>query len=143
VFNGSVYTHFTSQLPGEYTCTSIYAYCNPVICLFLNGAFYGNTVDILLCFLQVELHSLVLRCLEEASQHNVHSIAFPALGTGALGYPKDVVAETMYDAVRKSQKTLPTSSIKKVLFVVFHKDHDTVDVSSLRNTCKFIIRAIN
>jgi hypothetical protein len=35
-------------------------------------------------------------CLETADKQNCQSIALPAMGTGQLGYPKELVARHMY-----------------------------------------------
>jgi O-acetyl-ADP-ribose deacetylase (regulator of RNase III) len=40
------------------------------------------------------LASAYRRCLELAIAHECRSIAFPAIGTGIYGYPKDLAAET-------------------------------------------------
>jgi O-acetyl-ADP-ribose deacetylase len=41
-----------------------------------------------------------VRCLELAIEHDCQSIAFPALSTGAYGYPLDLAAECALNAVR-------------------------------------------
>jgi O-acetyl-ADP-ribose deacetylase (regulator of RNase III) len=37
------------------------------------------------------------RCLKEAEERKLSSIAFPALGTGILGYPPCLTAKTMFE----------------------------------------------
>jgi O-acetyl-ADP-ribose deacetylase (regulator of RNase III) len=37
--------------------------------------------------------------LRLADQHNVRTIAFPAIGTGAYGWPSDVAAQIAFDTV--------------------------------------------
>ena len=46
------------------------------------------------------LASAYRRCLELAVEHSCRSIAFPALSTGAYGYPMDLAAERSLSAVR-------------------------------------------
>ncbi len=47
------------------------------------------------------LVSAYRRCLELAVEHACRSIAFPALSTGAYGYPMDLAAERSLSAVRE------------------------------------------
>ena len=64
--------------------------------------------------------------LKRASQDKMKSIAFPALGTGTLGFPRDVVAQIMLDSVFKFSNTASNSSLKEIFFVTFHLDKPTV-----------------
>ena len=58
------------------------------------------------------------RCLAIASQHQVKTIAFPAISAGAYGFPMDLAAET---AVRETTSYLEEdSSIEQVIFVCFN-----------------------
>lgn len=54
------------------------------------------------------------------------SIAIPALGTGNLGFPKNVVCAIMYEEAEKFSKSNPATTVKDVRFVVF--DDATVKV---------------
>lgn len=47
-----------------------------------------------------QLKSAYQTCLELAVQHDYQSIAFPALSTGAYGYPKDLAAEHSLTTIR-------------------------------------------
>ena len=47
------------------------------------------------------LASAYRRCLELAVEHSCRSIAFPALSTGAFGYPMDLAAEQSLSVVRE------------------------------------------
>lgn len=71
---------------------------------------------------QTFLSKLVEDCLIEASGAGLGSIAFPALGTGSLGYPKDVVAKAMFAGVENFQKQQPISSVTDVQFVIYSQD---------------------
>ena len=58
----------------------------------------------------------------EADRLGMTSIAFPALGTGYLGYPPKLVASTMFYAVENFDKLKSKTSIKIVNCVVFAGD---------------------
>lgn len=68
-------------------------------------------------------------CLSHASSLKYSSIAFPALGTGALGFPADVVAQMMFDIVDYFEKNNPSTSLKKVRFVIWMEDQVAARVS--------------
>ena len=67
------------------------------------------------------LEQTVQNCLKACDQRQITSIAFPALGAGALGYPSKVVARVMITAVQKYFQT-STTSIQAVKFVIFMDD---------------------
>lgn len=67
-------------------------------------------------------------CLLESGRQNLSSIAFPAMGTDNLGYPRDMVAEVMCNSVLNFSKENPNTSLKQVLFVVYEKDTQTFQV---------------
>ncbi|XP_046555591.1 protein mono-ADP-ribosyltransferase PARP14-like isoform X2 [Haliotis rubra] len=67
----------------------------------------------------------MLDCLQRASQDAHKTIAFPALGTGNLGYPKDVVAQTMIETAQQFHQNNPESPLEKVNIVV-HNDDATI-----------------
>ncbi|MDX1969402.1 MAG: macro domain-containing protein, partial [Planctomycetaceae bacterium] len=65
------------------------------------------------------LQSAYRRCLELAQSHGCQSIAFPALSTGAYGYPIDLAAEHSLTAIQQflgSSAAASTLSIRIVLF---------------------------
>lgn len=47
------------------------------------------------------LKSACRKCLELSLEHDCESIAFPAISTGAFGYPMDLAAEDSLTAVRE------------------------------------------
>ena len=56
-------------------------------------------------------------CLELAVQHSIRTIAFPAIGIGALGFPVERAAEVAFQET--SRFLLSNSSIGTVIFVCF------------------------
>ena len=67
-------------------------------------------------------------CLNQAATAEHTSIAFPALGTGNLGYPEQNVAKCMMDIVIDYAEKNPQSSIRDVKIVIFHQDQRTQQV---------------
>jgi O-acetyl-ADP-ribose deacetylase len=59
------------------------------------------------------------RCLEVASENNVHSISFPSISTGAYGYPLEDAAHIALRAAIDYLKS--HSDIKLVRFVLYGK----------------------
>jgi len=56
-------------------------------------------------------------------------VAFPAIGTGNLAYPKDILAKEMYRIVSQFAGSNPKCTLETVYFVVFHKDEETIKVN--------------
>ena len=73
----------------------------------------------------------MLASLNYGSQRGYQSIALPAMGTGNLQFPRDVVANTMFDTVIEFSRANPNTTLKDVRFVLFNKDQPTIDVSDL------------
>ncbi|KAK3598400.1 hypothetical protein CHS0354_019803 [Potamilus streckersoni] len=72
------------------------------------------------------IHGLMKKCLDQCNKDGFTSIAFPALGTGNLGYPKDFVAKEMFQYISNYGKDDPSSSVKDVRFVVYQRDLPTI-----------------
>ncbi len=65
------------------------------------------------------LRSVYRRCLELARQHGCSSVAFPAISTGAYGYPLDLAAEHALNEIRAylvQSAEPPALRVKMVLF---------------------------
>ncbi|XP_052226217.1 protein mono-ADP-ribosyltransferase PARP14-like isoform X1 [Dreissena polymorpha] len=73
-----------------------------------------------------ELKSFVNLCMEETQKRNHSGIAFPAIGTGNLGYPKEVVAREMLTAISEFATKHPQSCIKNVDFILYPQDEGTI-----------------
>lgn len=67
------------------------------------------------------LRSCYLRSLEIATAHQLHSIAFPGISTGAYGYPVEAAASIAVNTVR-DVVSRPTS-LTLVRFVCFSDRH--------------------
>jgi O-acetyl-ADP-ribose deacetylase (regulator of RNase III) len=73
---------------------------------------------------EVLLASCYKSSLSIACQYSIKTVAFPAISTGAYGFPADIAAKI---AVRETRQFLLENSYpEKVIFVVFSgKDHET------------------
>ena len=60
-------------------------------------------------------------CLEKSASVNHNSIAFPALGMGVKGFPTDVVAKSMIEAITEYSETNPNSSLTLINVYLFEK----------------------
>jgi O-acetyl-ADP-ribose deacetylase (regulator of RNase III) len=58
--------------------------------------------------------------LELAEEHNIDSIAFPAISTGAFGYPMREATEVAFLTVKNEIGKL--NSVKEIRFVLFSED---------------------
>jgi O-acetyl-ADP-ribose deacetylase (regulator of RNase III) len=68
------------------------------------------------------LASCYRRCLELAAEHNVSSVAFPAISTGIYGFPRQRAAEIAVATV----KTNAVAPLQRVIFSCF--DDETAEV---------------
>lgn len=86
------------------------------------------------------LYSVIFECLREAA-FEYKSIAFPAIGTGNLGFPKYDVAQIMMDAVEYFAKQNPSKNLD-IYFVVYPKDNEMMrafenKLNSMKGGMKF------
>ncbi|KAJ8317330.1 hypothetical protein KUTeg_005234 [Tegillarca granosa] len=72
------------------------------------------------------LWKFVESCMLQAHMSGYSTILFPALGTGALGYPADRAAHLMFDSVIKFDNCHTRNNINNVKFVLYHKDQQTL-----------------
>lgn len=68
------------------------------------------------------------KCLNHVHKNRLSSVAFPALGTGNLGYPRETVAKEMFSIVHNFGSNNPSTSVNDVRFVLYDRDVDTVKV---------------
>uniref|UniRef100_A0A3B5B177 Poly [ADP-ribose] polymerase n=1 Tax=Stegastes partitus TaxID=144197 RepID=A0A3B5B177_9TELE len=77
-----------------------------------------------------ELVSIVRFCLDEAEKLRMASLSFPAVGTGNLGFPRDVVSRVLLGEIRLFSRTRTPQHLKEVAVVVHPSDK-----GSRRATC--------
>lgn len=78
-------------------------------------------------------------CLFQATEDNMQTIAFPAIGTGNLNYPKEAVAETMINTVLEFSDKCPTT-LQSVFFVIF--DNESLQVYYCECETYFIVKCM-
>ncbi|KAK3612486.1 hypothetical protein CHS0354_024455 [Potamilus streckersoni] len=71
------------------------------------------------------LKGYIKSCMDYALSRRVKSIAFPTIGTGSIGYPRDVVAKCFIHAIAEFSQALTTQSLEKVIIVIYHRDNET------------------
>ncbi|XP_053390305.1 protein mono-ADP-ribosyltransferase PARP14-like, partial [Mercenaria mercenaria] len=70
---------------------------------------------------ELDLQKTVRECMEITEKRQLSSIAFPAIGTGTLGYPHEVVAAEMLSAIEKV--SVKSHKVNDVRFIMFQTDH--------------------
>lgn len=101
--------------PGECVVTKAYGLPNDYVIHCL-GPRYG---------IDEPAEELLARChagaIELAEEHRVSSVAFPAISTGAFGYPTEQAAPVALRAVKEALKR--AKKVKQARFVLF-SEHD-------------------
>ncbi|XP_070832442.1 poly(ADP-ribose) polymerase family member 14-related sequence 1 isoform X2 [Chaetodon trifascialis] len=69
-------------------------------------------------------------CLGKAEDSGLTSISFPAIGTGNLGFPKDLVASLMLDEISAFSSKKQPKHLKKVVIILYSQDAQTIQVFS-------------
>ncbi|XP_074857625.1 protein mono-ADP-ribosyltransferase PARP14-like isoform X2 [Carettochelys insculpta] len=72
------------------------------------------------------LRDVVKECLQKTEALSLHSITFPAIGTGGFGFPKPTVARLMFDEVFKFSSNHNLKSLQEVHFLLHPKDTDNI-----------------
>ncbi|KAK3600834.1 hypothetical protein CHS0354_014195 [Potamilus streckersoni] len=93
---------------GNLSCTKVYHGCGG----------QGNSVKL--------METFVCNCLSTADQSNFQSMAFPALGTGNLGFPSDLVGKLMFGCIKSYSLAKRNTSLKDILLVVYPSDINTI-----------------
>jgi len=80
-------------------------------------------------YVQVLRH-FIKNVLEAAQKRNLKTVAIPAVGTGALNFPADVVARCMFNECDKfsARHSQSRAALSEVRLVVYEKDQPTFDV---------------
>ncbi|XP_077305919.1 protein mono-ADP-ribosyltransferase PARP14-like [Lithobates pipiens] len=79
----------------------------------------GGTSKTILC-------TIIKNCLALAEQNQWTSISFPAIGTGNLGFPKDLVAFVMFDEIFQFSCKTKVQNLQEVHLVLHPSDRDTI-----------------
>ncbi|XP_017288568.1 protein mono-ADP-ribosyltransferase PARP14-like [Kryptolebias marmoratus] len=77
-----------------------------------------------------DLTSIIAFCLEEAEKHRMTSLSFPAIGTGNLGFPKNLVSKVLLREIQLFSSRKSPRHLREVVIVVHPTDGQTVDCFS-------------
>ncbi|XP_037535922.1 protein mono-ADP-ribosyltransferase PARP14 [Nematolebias whitei] len=77
-----------------------------------------------------ELISIIACCLKDAERHQMTSLSFPAIGTGNLGFPRDLVSRVLLREVQLFSCRKSARHLREVVIVVHPSDDKTVDCFS-------------
>ncbi|XP_018091092.1 protein mono-ADP-ribosyltransferase PARP14 isoform X2 [Xenopus laevis] len=72
------------------------------------------------------LREIIHTCLSSTEKKQMTSITFPAIGTGALSFPKNLVAAIMFEEVEKFTGSKNIQHLQEVNFVLHPSDMDTI-----------------
>lgn len=59
------------------------------------------------------------------------SISFPSIGTGGLGFPKDLAAQMLYDEILKFSSNRQTKRLAEVTIILYSGDAETQQVKRM------------
>ncbi|RLE52557.1 MAG: O-acetyl-ADP-ribose deacetylase [Candidatus Methanomethylicota archaeon] len=82
-----------------------------------------------------KLREATLNSLKLAEQHNISSIAFPAISTGHFGLPKKKCAEVMLPAAISYIKS--GTNIKRIIFCLYDDETFNIFKEALENLQKY------
>ncbi|XP_073330301.1 poly(ADP-ribose) polymerase family member 14-related sequence 1 isoform X2 [Pagrus major] len=69
-------------------------------------------------------------CLDRAEDTGLTSISFPAIGTGNLNFPKDLVASLMLDEILAFSSKSQPKLLKEIVIILYPGDPKTIQVFS-------------
>ncbi|XP_030648867.1 protein mono-ADP-ribosyltransferase PARP14-like [Chanos chanos] len=73
------------------------------------------------------LVQIIRWCLKEAEQQRMSSISFPALGTGNLGFAKDLVSRLFLEEIQSFSRKSSPQTLQEVVIIVHPSDTETVE----------------
>uniref|UniRef100_A0A8C3YUR0 Poly [ADP-ribose] polymerase n=1 Tax=Catagonus wagneri TaxID=51154 RepID=A0A8C3YUR0_9CETA len=76
------------------------------------------------------MKNIIRKCLEITESLSLKSIAFPAIGTGNLGFPKNIFAELITSQVFEFSSKNQLTSLEEVCFLLYPSDHGTIQAFS-------------
>ncbi|XP_038559136.1 protein mono-ADP-ribosyltransferase PARP14-like [Micropterus salmoides] len=74
-----------------------------------------------------ELITTVRYCLDAAEKRKMTSLSFPAIGTGNLGFPRDLVSRVLLREIHSFSRNKNPRHLREVVIVVHPSDSQTVD----------------
>ncbi|KAK2091748.1 Protein mono-ADP-ribosyltransferase parp14 [Saguinus oedipus] len=80
-----------------------------------------------LCAFQI-MQDIIRECLEITESLSLKSIAFPAIGTGNLGFPKTVFAELIISEVFKFSSKNQLKTLQEVRFLLHPSDQENIQI---------------
>lgn len=75
-----------------------------------------------------------------AEDRGMTSISFPTIGTGRLGFPKDLVAQLLCGEISKFSHKRQTKRLAEVVIILYSGDTETQQVK--KKGCNFFSAAI-
>lgn len=76
-----------------------------------------------------DLETVIKNCLTLADEKNVAIIAFPSIGSGQNGFPKQLAAQTILKAISNYFVTVMSSSLRQIYFVLY--DMESIGVYTI------------
>ncbi|XP_043967027.1 protein mono-ADP-ribosyltransferase PARP14-like [Gambusia affinis] len=73
------------------------------------------------------LADVITSCLKEAEKLRLTSLSFPAIGTGNLRFPRQVVARVLLRQIQLFSRRVSPRHLKDVVIVVHHSDRQTTE----------------
>lgn len=71
------------------------------------------------------------KCISLADDRKFKTLAFPAIGTGHLQIPPDVVASCIKKEVGEYSKAHPHTSVEEIVFVIYEMDIGILQVNKI------------
>ena len=89
-----------------------------------------STPGMYTCAVVQVLRHFIKNVLEAAHKRKLKTLAIPAVGTGALEFPADVVARCMFNECDKfsASHAQTQTTLSEVRLIVYEKDQKTFDV---------------
>ena len=81
---------------------------------------------IIFCDFFQALRLIVQNCLTQSQSCDMKFVAFPAIGTGTLGFPHDVTAKICFEECKEIDNKNPNTCLKDIQFVVYHQDQASI-----------------
>ncbi|XP_032262571.1 protein mono-ADP-ribosyltransferase PARP14 isoform X1 [Phoca vitulina] len=76
------------------------------------------------------MRDIIRKCLEITENLFLRSIAFPAIGTGNLGFPKTIFAELIISEVLNFSSKIQLTALQEVQFLLHPSDHENIQAFS-------------